>query len=118
MSSFKNVLLIGASGNLGKVIQAELIAKKGNFSKFGVLTSSASTSTPDPKKDAYWESLEAQGVQVVKADFSDNFGLVEAFKGSILFYWSTSVSCLNYYLQDGMLSSAPLVYHWLRYNCL
>jgi uncharacterized protein YbjT (DUF2867 family) len=79
MSPFKNVLLVGASGNAGKAIQVELLAKKGNFSKLGVLTSSVSA--PDPKKDAYWASLETQGVQIVTVDFSDSGALVRAFRG-------------------------------------
>ena len=81
MFPFKNVLLVGASGRVGTTIQAELLAKKSNFSKLGVLTPSASA--PDPKKDAYWESLAAQGVQIVTVDFSDSKALVTAFRGSI-----------------------------------
>ena len=81
MTPFKHVLLVGASGRVGTAIQAELLAKKSNFSKLGVLTSS--TSAPDPKKDAYWESLAAQGVQIVTVDFSDSKALVTAFRGSI-----------------------------------
>ena len=84
MASFQNILLIGASGMIGRVIQAELIAKKENFSKLGVLTSS--TSSPDPKKEAYFASLEAKGVQIIKADFSESYGLVKAFTGNILLY--------------------------------
>lgn len=79
MSPFRNVLLVGASGRAGSAIQAELLAKKKNFSKLGVLT--ASSSAPNPKKDAYWESLEAQGVQITRVDFSDSGALVEAFRG-------------------------------------
>jgi nucleoside-diphosphate-sugar epimerase len=79
MGPFKTVLLVGASGMVGKAIQAELLAKRGNFSKLGVLSSSASA--PDPKKDAYWESLSAQGVEIVTVDFLDNAALVRAFRG-------------------------------------
>jgi nucleoside-diphosphate-sugar epimerase len=81
MSPFKNVLLIGASGLIGTAIQAELLAKKTSFFKLGALT--ASNSAPNPKKDAYWESLAKQGVQIVKVDFSDTAALVKAFTGSI-----------------------------------
>ncbi|RDL37672.1 uncharacterized protein BP5553_05105 [Venustampulla echinocandica] len=59
MSPFKNVLLVGASRRVVTAIQAELLAKKSNFSKLGVLTSSASA--PDPKKDAYWSPSQHKG---------------------------------------------------------
>jgi nucleoside-diphosphate-sugar epimerase len=79
MAHFQNILLIGSSGLVGKAIQAELLAKRGNFSKLGALSSSASA--PDPKKAAYWESLSAQGVEITTVDFFDSAALVRAFKG-------------------------------------
>ena len=89
MASYKSVLLIGASGMLGRAVQEELITQKGNFSKLGVLTTSASS--PDENKDAYWGSLEAKGVQIIKADFSNNYGLVKAFTGIILLHQPQSI---------------------------
>jgi hypothetical protein len=80
MSSFKSVLLIGASGMLGRAVQQELIAQKGKFSKLGVLTTSLSA--PDLRKEAYWASLEAQGIHIIKVDFSNNYGLIKAFTGN------------------------------------
>jgi hypothetical protein len=79
MSPFKNVLLIGASGRVGTAIQTELLAKKSNFSKLGVLT--ASGSAPNPEKEAYFAFLEAQGVEIIRVDFSDRNALVKTFKG-------------------------------------
>ena len=70
---------------LGKAIQTELIAKKGNFCKLGVLT--ASTTTSDEKNEAYWATLEAQGVQIITVDFSDSQSLTNAFTGSMLTYY-------------------------------
>jgi uncharacterized protein YbjT (DUF2867 family) len=102
MSPFKNVLLVGASGNVGRAIQAELLAKKGNFSKIGVLTSSVSAL--DPKKNAYLASLEAQGVQIAKVDFSDSSALVKAFRGSTHLSYSRFNNMLTVPLQDGMWS--------------
>lgn len=81
MSPFKNVLLVGASGRVGSAIQTELLAKKSSFSKIGVLTTSASA--PDPAKDAYFASLAAQNVEVLRVDFSDGDALVKAFKGTV-----------------------------------
>jgi uncharacterized protein YbjT (DUF2867 family) len=82
MSSFANVLVIGASGMFGSVVQAELISKKKNFSKLGVLSASAAPS--DAKKEAYFATLEAEGVEVIKADFSDNEALIKAFTGNFI----------------------------------
>jgi uncharacterized protein YbjT (DUF2867 family) len=81
MSAFKNILLVGASGRVGSAIQAELLARKNNFSKLGVLTTSAAA--PHPAKDAYWATLEAQGIEILRVDFDDMKALVEAFKGTI-----------------------------------
>jgi uncharacterized protein YbjT (DUF2867 family) len=79
MSAFKKVLLVGASGRVGSAIQTELLANKRKFSKLGVLT--ASGSAADPQKDAYWETLAAQGVEITSVDFSDRGALVTAFRG-------------------------------------
>lgn len=79
MSAFKNILVVGASGRVGTAVQTELFAKSQNFSKLGVLR--ASTTPQDPKKDSYWESLKARGVEIISADFSDHEALVKAFKG-------------------------------------
>jgi saccharopine dehydrogenase-like NADP-dependent oxidoreductase len=81
MSPFKSVLLVGASGRVGSAIQTELLAKKSSFSKIGVLTTLASA--PDPEKDAYWASLAAQNVEILRVDFSDRNALVKTFKGTV-----------------------------------
>lgn len=82
MSSIASVLVIGASGMFGRVVQAELISKKKSFSKLGVLTASAAPS--DARKEALFASLEAEGVQIIKADFSDIEALVKAFTGNFI----------------------------------
>jgi uncharacterized protein YbjT (DUF2867 family) len=81
MSAFKNILLVGASGRVGSAIQAELLARKNNFSKLGVLTMSAAAS--HPAKDAYWATLEAQGIEILRVDFDDRKALVKAFEGTV-----------------------------------
>ena len=81
MTAFKNILLIGASGRVGSAIQAELLARKSNFSKLGVLTTSAAA--PHPEKDAYWAFLEAQGIEILRVDFDDMKALVKAFEGTV-----------------------------------
>lgn len=81
MSPFKNVLLVGASGRVGSAIQTELLAKRSSFSKIGVLTTLASA--PDPAKNAYWASLAAQNVEILRVDFSDKNALAKAFKGTV-----------------------------------
>lgn len=96
-SSFRTVLLIGASGTLGKNIQAELIAKKHLFSRIGTLTSPDSLT--DAKKAPYWASLKTQGVEVVTVDFSDSDALTKAFAGTDLAPSSTN--------WDGSLNGAP-----------
>lgn len=80
MASFDRVLLIGASGLLGKAIQNALLMNKGKFEKLGVLTSSSAL--PNPSKDEYWASLRARGVEIIKVDFGDNDALVKAFSGN------------------------------------
>ena len=81
MTAFKNILLVGASGRVGSAIQAELLARKSNFSKLGVLTTA--TTAPHPEKDAYWATLEARGIEIFRVDFGDMKALVEAFKGTV-----------------------------------
>ncbi|KAF2499643.1 isoflavone reductase [Lophium mytilinum] len=66
MSSIKNVILIGAGGNLGPAILEQLIASSFNIT---VLSRKESTST------------FPSGVKVIKADYSDVSALVAAFKG-------------------------------------
>jgi uncharacterized protein YbjT (DUF2867 family) len=58
-----SVLLIGASGNLGRYLTAELTAQKSKFAKIGILT--------DPSRAEKFKSKEYAGFEIVQGWFLD-----------------------------------------------
>ena len=103
MSAYKSVLVVGASGRAGSAITAELLSKKGQFEKLGVLTSKPAA-TPDAKAE-YWASLAKQGVEVIRVDLSDVKAVTSVLKGGNSPISSACSSC-------ALLSSFQSVLVW------
>jgi nucleoside-diphosphate-sugar epimerase len=100
MASLDRVLLVGASGLLGRAIQTALLGSKQKHTKLGVLTSSSAL--PDPSKDEYWASLAAKGVHIIKVDFTNKEELVEAFSGNITYYFKSHMAgCADNFCRMG-----------------
>jgi uncharacterized protein YbjT (DUF2867 family) len=74
-TSFKNIIVIGGSGNVGREILAALIANKQDFGTISVLKREGV-----PASDIV-KGLHAQGVQILEANYKDKASLVAAFKG-------------------------------------
>jgi uncharacterized protein YbjT (DUF2867 family) len=72
---FKNVIVIGGSGNVGREVLAALLEKKHEFDSISSLKRKGY-----PTSDILKE-FEAKGVRVIEADYKDKASLVEAFKG-------------------------------------
>jgi uncharacterized protein YbjT (DUF2867 family) len=73
MSSFKNIVVIGGSGNVGREILSELIEKKDEFGTISALKRESVPASDILKK------LQARGVQIIEANFKDKASLVAAF---------------------------------------
>lgn len=82
MSGFKNIIVIGGSGNVGREILSALIEKKEEFG-----TISALKREGVPESDIL-KKLQARGVQVLEANFKDKDSLIAAFKGILLYLLS------------------------------
>lgn len=73
-----SVLVIGATGTVGRFITPVLAQRKGEFNR--VAFHSRSGITPD--KEALYAALEAQGLERVEGNVRD----ISLYRGKILFY--------------------------------
>jgi uncharacterized protein YbjT (DUF2867 family) len=77
MSTLKNIIVIGGSGNVGREILSSLLARKDEFG-----TISALKREGYPTSDVL-QGLAVQGVRVLEANLKDKASLVKAFKGIV-----------------------------------
>jgi len=69
----KSVILLGASGNVGPSIIAELLNQRSKFNRIAILS--------DPTKVDKFADAKAKGVEIVSGSFLDS----ASFKGEISF---------------------------------
>jgi len=80
MTSFQDILLVGATGTLGTAIRKALVAEKSKFNRIGVLTTMASVE--DPKKRPVFESIEKdEGLCIVISNLDNVDALSQAMEG-------------------------------------
>jgi hypothetical protein len=91
MSTFKNIIVIGGSGNVGREILSALIEQKDEFGTISALKREGVPASDILKK------LQARGVRILEANFKDKASLVAAFKGIFVHFLSS--------IQAPMLSS-------------
>ena len=71
------ILIIGATGAIGKPITREIVAAKSNFERIAILTS---TNTLNNKKDEV-KVLTEQGVDVLVGDLSNETEVKKGYEG-------------------------------------
>ncbi|KAJ3048558.1 hypothetical protein HK097_010433 [Rhizophlyctis rosea] len=82
----EKIVLIGATGTIGKPILAEFVAKINRFKRLAVITSQSTYES----KGKYIEELKAAGVEIIIGDISKPESLKETFAG-----FDTVVSALG-----------------------
>lgn len=80
MTVFKNIVVIGGSGNVGRHILAALAESKDDF---GTISSLKREGFPTSE---VLKELVKNGVRVIEADFKDKASLVKAFEGMSLLF--------------------------------
>ncbi|GME28896.1 Isoflavone reductase family protein [Neofusicoccum parvum] len=73
----ENVLVIGATGIIGRFITNHLVDAAPPFKRIGIFTSAGTVE----KKAAEIQSLKDKGVEVIVGDFNDEAKILEAYKG-------------------------------------
>jgi len=73
----KDILIIGATGLIGRFILEELIAAKASFGKLAIFTSKDTLE----RKSAELESLKSHGVEIVVGDLTDTADIKRAYQG-------------------------------------
>lgn len=82
-----NILIVGATGAIGKYITQQIIAAKESFGRIAILTSQ-NTAT---QKASEIESLRSQGVEVFVGDVTKEEDVKKAYEGvdHVLYLLST-----------------------------
>lgn len=73
----KKILILGATGVVGKVLTDSLLNAKGTFERVGVFTSAESATAKKELLDGY----KARGAEVLTGDIYDDDAVLEAYKG-------------------------------------
>lgn len=71
------ILIIGATGAIGKPITQEILAAKSHFERIAIVTS---TNTLNNKKDEV-KALTEQGVDVLVGDLTNEMEVKKAYEG-------------------------------------
>ena len=75
-----NILIIGATGAIGKYITEQIILSKSSFGRVAILTSQNTVNT----KKAELEKLKVDGVEVIVGDLGVEDDVKNAYHGSYL----------------------------------
>ncbi|KAE8374206.1 hypothetical protein BDV26DRAFT_270453 [Aspergillus bertholletiae] len=100
MASFqpKNVLLFGATGNIGTYILDAILAARGEFDRVAIFTSPATAAS---KKDLLEDLKRTKGVEVLVGDVQDEDAVRKAYDGI-----DTVISALG---RGAIASQIPLI---------
>lgn len=77
----RKVLIIGATGTIGKHISAAIANASKSFERVAIFTSPSTAET----KQGVIEELKSKGVEVIVGDINDDEQLKKALSGSLLF---------------------------------
>jgi len=78
-----NILIIGATGNIGYPITEQIIAAKSSFGRIAILTSKNTVST----KEALIKSWKEKGVEVIVGDVTAENDVKKAYEGGVVFIY-------------------------------
>lgn len=81
MSPAKNILLFGATGNIGSFILDAILPVRSQFGRIAIFTSPHTAET----KAAQLEKLKEQGVEVIIGSVEDEEAVKSAYAGTYLY---------------------------------
>lgn len=76
----RKILVLGATGVIGKVLTNALINSKDDFERIGIFTSTETVAT----KKELLESFTSRGVDIITGDLYNENDVLEAYKGIIM----------------------------------
>ncbi|KAF5015944.1 hypothetical protein F66182_12534, partial [Fusarium sp. NRRL 66182] len=81
MADFKprNILLIGATGNIGRFITRSIVSARGDFDRVAILTSAPAAGSE--KEKFINEELKPKNVEIIVGDISNEEDVLKAYKG-------------------------------------
>lgn len=79
-SAFKprNILIIGATGNIGRFITQSIVSAKSEFDRVAILTSAPAAGSD---KEKFVEELKSKNVDIIVGDINNEKDVVNAYKG-------------------------------------
>ena len=82
MADFKprNILLIGATGNIGRFITRSIVSARGDFDRVAILTSAPAAGSE--KEKFINEELKPKNVEIIVGDISNEEDVLKAYKGT------------------------------------
>lgn len=86
MADFKprNILIIGATGNIGRFITQSIVAARSEFDRVAILTSAPGAGSE--KEKFINEELRPKNVEIIVGDISNEQDVLNAYKGTIPFF--------------------------------
>lgn len=88
--SAKNILLFGATGQIGSFILEAILSARNSFDRVAIFTSARTAET----KLAYLEKLKQQNVEVIIGNVEDESAVERAYKGNMILIDSHSIPSL------------------------
>ena len=73
-----NILIIGATGTIGKYITQQIVSAKSSFGRIAILTSQNTAKS----KAAELEALKSEGVEILVGDLTVEGDVKRAYQGS------------------------------------
>ena len=73
----KNILVFGATGNIGRYLVEALVGNKRSFKKIAVFTSPRSAT----EKSEVFAKLKDRGVEIITGDLADEKGIANVYNG-------------------------------------
>lgn len=77
----RNILLIGATGNIGRFITRSIVSARGEFDRVAILTSAPAAGSE--KEKFINEELKPKNVEIIVGDISNEEDVLNAYKGAI-----------------------------------
>ncbi|EED23852.1 isoflavone reductase family protein [Talaromyces stipitatus ATCC 10500] len=80
MADFKprNILIIGATGNIGRFITQSIVSARSEFDRIAILTSAPAAGSD---KEKFIEELKSKNVEIIIGDINNETNVVNAYKG-------------------------------------
>lgn len=109
MADFKprNILLIGATGNIGRFITQSIISARGDFDRVAILTSAPAAGSE--KEKFINEELKPKNVEIIVGDIGKEEDVLNAYKGTLfpIHHAASNLASGLTVLKESTQSSSP-----------